>query len=589
MECPHPPFIPLAQTLAERLHAQPERCAIRFRGATISNAALLRKISALADNLHAAGIEPGMRAGVCLERSPMTPALLLALWWRGAVYVPLDPAFPRERLFTMCEIAELDVIITQPNLRRIVETLPCPVLRVDMEYDFDAQPLAAVPASDAPVTAGTLAYILFTSGSSGAPKGVKIKQGNLLAFFAAALPLLALTANCRVLCCANFCFDIALFELLAPLLCGGTLVLADDSACAAPIELLQLIEQEGVTLVQATPSHWQLLTALPWSAPLSIAISIGEALPRDTAVAIARHTRTLWNTYGPTECTIWASAHRVLPEDLVAAAPAIVSIGSALPGYTLRLEPVVTDTGTLAEELVISGAAVGVGYCANEQAAAFTSTPREHSYRSGDLCRRDAQGLLHYCGRRDSQAKHNGYRIEPEEIELLLRQHMSIRQAACCVRPATSQLPSLLFACVVFRRGMPNRGKRQLNEYLAACLPDWMLPQRYYFLDELPLNANGKLDRAALCALTESEAVSSPADALETRVAAVFCEVLDVDAIGYCDSFLDAGGSSMLAATLVMTLNERLGSHLTLRQALATPPTVNGIVQLLRAAPSAAS
>jgi acyl carrier protein len=130
---------------------------------------------------------------------------------------------------------------------------------------------------------------------------------------------------------------------------------------------------------------------------------------------------------------------------------------------------------------------------------------------------------------------------------------------------------------------MPNRNKQVLNDYLATYLPDWMLPQRYFFLDELPLNANGKLDRARLLALTLPAAITAVAGTLEARVAAIFCEVLDVANIGPCDSFLDAGGSSMLAATLVMTLNERLGATLTLRQALATPPTVAGIVQMLRA------
>jgi hypothetical protein len=129
---------------------------------------------------------------------------------------------------------------------------------------------------------------------------------------------------------------------------------------------------------------------------------------------------------------------------------------------------------------------------------------------------------------------------------------------------------------------MPNRNKQALNDYLATYVPSWMLPQRYFFLDEMPLNANGKLDRAALFALATSEPGNTPGSTLEARVTAIFCEVLDIPGIGPCDSFLDAGGSSMLAATLVMSLNERLGATLTLRQALATPPTVAGIVQLLR-------
>jgi amino acid adenylation domain-containing protein len=582
MDSPTPPFMTVAHAIMHRLHAYPDGCAIRFRGISISNAALLCAVLGLAEGLRVSGIGAGTRVGVCFERNPATPALLLALWWRGAVYVPLDPALPRERLFAMCEIAELDILVTQANLQRTVEALPCPVLLLDMPL-FDAATVPTTPPPpDAPVDTAALAYVLFTSGSSGAPKGVMISHGNLADLFAGALPLLGLKENCRILGCASFSFDIAFFELLAPLLCGGTLVLAEASSCSAPLQLLELIVQEQVTVVQATPSHWQLLIALPWPQSLALALSTGEALLRDTAARILQRADALWNLYGPTECTIWASAYRVTAQDLLGAAPAIVSIGSALPGYTLHLEPAQSDDGAPVEELIIGGAGVGLGYCTGQDSIAFRQSGTGRRYRSGDLCRLDAEGRFHYGGRRDNQIKHNGYRIEPEEIALLLRQHMSIRQAACLVRTASSDCPSLLFACVVFRRGMPNRNKQVLNEYLATYLPGWMLPQRYFFLDELPLNVNGKLDRAALLALIAPETGSTQGTTLEARVAAIFCEVLDVASIGPRDSFLDAGGSSMLAATLVMTLNERLGATLTLRQTLATPPTVAGIAQLLR-------
>jgi amino acid adenylation domain-containing protein len=591
MERPHPPFTALVQVIFQRLHARPEDCALRFRGTGITNGALLHAALILAEHLREAGIGHGTRTGVCLERGPEVLALLLALWWRGAVYVPLDPALPRERLFAMCETADLELMVTGPALRKVTASLPCSLLVLE-EITFDtAAELAPLPGPAPATEAGDLAYILFTSGSSGTPKGVKISQGNLAALFAAVLPLLRLPAGCRILGCANFSFDIAFFELLAPLLCGGSLVLADQATCNAPLQLLDLLERERVSVVQATPSHWQLLTALSWKHSVTLAIATGEALLRDTAAAILQRTGTLWNLYGPTECTLWSSAHRVSADDLVATAPPVVSIGTPLPGYTLQLEhhPEADAGGCDSGELVIGGAGVSPGYCAlPESGSVFRSAPSaERRYYSGDLCRHDAQGLFHYLGRRDNQVKHNGFRIELDEIALLLQQHMSIGQAVCLVRPARTEAPSLLFACVTLRPGMPNRNKTALNDYLAASLPAWMLPQRYFFLDRLPLNGNGKLDRAALLAL--ATAAPQQTGALEAKVAAVFCEVLDIDTIGPCDSFLDAGGSSMLAATLVLTLNERLGSTLTLRQALATPPTVSSILQLLRATAAASS
>lgn len=573
----------LLHEIVARLRQDPAACALRFHGDSITNAALLHAVTQLAAWLRAAHVAQGTRVGVCLERSPAYLALLLALWARGAVYVPLDAALPRERLFAMCDVARVDLVITSEVLRPLAERLPC-ALRMLPCVDMDAAPQTEVPFQPACADDAALAYILFTSGSSGTPKGVQICHGNLKTLFAAVLPLLGLTRGCRILGCASFSFDIAFFELLAPLLCGGTLVLADETACTSPPALLELVADEAVNVVQATPSHWNLLVALPWPSSIELAIATGEALLRTTAAAALQHASVLWNLYGPTECTLWSSAQRVSEADLRDTAPAIVSIGRALPGYRLELsEPDEAGAG----ELLISGRGVSPGYCdATDAQVAFDPAHGavERRYHSGDICRIDAAGLLHFLGRRDSQAKHNGYRIDLHEIEAALQQHMSVRRAACCVRPPSTTAPSLLSAFVEFRPGLPNRDKAALNRHLAATLPAWMLPQRYFFVDRLPQTASGKLDRAALLALAEQQRRPWQGDSLEAHVAAVFCEVLDLDAIGPCDSFLDMGGSSMLAATLILALNERLGASLTLRQALTTPPTVTSIVQLLRAA-----
>lgn len=583
-------FEPLASTIIRRLHAQPERCALRFRNCSITNAALLNKILRLAERLPEAGIGPGVRVGVSLERGPETLVVLLALWLQGAVYVPLNPVLPRARLFSMCSSAELDLLITEPDLQNTMSSLPCALLVLGA-MAFDDPPESPTLLPSAVITAASdLAYILFTSGSSGTPKGVMISQGNIAALFSAVLPLLALPERSRVMGCASFSFDIAFFELLAPLLCGGTLVLADSQTCANPEQLSQLIISEQVTVVQATPSHWHLLTALSWPAPLTLAIATGEALPRATAAAILQRAPILWNLYGPTECTIWASAHRVRAVDLQESSPTLISIGVALPGYTLNLQNTPEGSGD-DQELVIGGSGVGLGYCdAHSTITAFRAASdhcEPHGYLTGDLCRRDDEGLLHFRGRRDNQIKHNGYRIELDEITLVLQEHASISQATCLFKPAAAGDTGILFACVVFKPGMPNKNKQQLNAFLATHLPLWMLPQRYFFLASMPLTSHGKPDRNALLALTNCIARNNQQDGnLEMLVAQVFCEVLDIDSIGPCDSFLDAGGSSMLAATLVLTLNERLSTALTLRQALATPPTVSSILTLLRGDPA---
>jgi amino acid adenylation domain-containing protein len=576
---------------------------VRFHESDISNGLLLHKTLRLAACLRDSGIGPQQRVGVCMQRGPDVLVTLLALWCCRAVYVPLDPSLPRERLLAMADAAGLDILITQPDLQQGMATLPCPLILLQ-DIDFTVTSAAASSYELPESTAAELAYILFTSGSSGPPKGVLLTQGNLALLFASVLPLLGLGADQRVLACASFSFDIAFFELLGPLLTGGSIVLADQDTQRDPQALARLIQGEAVSVVQATPSLWQLLNHYTWQAGGSVrlALSTGEALPRPVAKELLARTPALWNLYGPTECTLWASAHQVRQQDVTDCAPPFVSIGTALPGYVLALladtdsdTDLATATVTAVPadrgELLIAGAGVGAGYCgANSQSSGnFSEYKDAHGrlmpcYRSGDWCRRDGDGLLHLLGRRDRQVKHNGYRIELDEISGLLQSHASIRQAECLLRPADGARNSLLFACVVFASGTPNKNHKQLNQYLARTLPQWMLPQRYYFLDSLPLNANGKLDRAALLTLGDAPArLLTTGEDIESRIAQVFCEVLEIDSIGPYDSFLDAGGNSMLGATLVLTLNERFGSRISLRQALVTPPTVSSIARLLQA------
>ncbi|MES2603919.1 MAG: phosphopantetheine-binding protein [Pseudomonadota bacterium] len=240
------------------------------------------------------------------------------------------------------------------------------------------------------------------------------------------------------------------------------------------------------------------------------------------------------------------------------------------------------------DELLIGGCGVGLGYVGETELTASKFLTADDSgaryYCSGDLCRQDADGRLHYLGRRDNQVKVNGYRIELEEIEDRLRQHDSLLQVACAVKPL--QTGSQLLAFIVCRPGAPNKTTHTLNSWLASSLPDWMLPHRYLVVDTLPLTVSGKLDRKVLLQLAEQELVehNAPLDGIASQVAEIFCEVLEVPGVGPNDSFFDLGGSSMLSATLVLTLNQRFAANISLRKALATPPTVRSLTALLESA-----
>lgn len=566
------------------LRRDPQRPLIHCGDQQCSSGQLLYKIHILALALRSHGIQAGDAVGVCMQRGPELLAAMLALWQLGAVYVPLEPQLPRERLRLYSESAALKLLLVQEALQHIGDALPLPLVVVlppgsstlGCPTVRDLLDSARKSAADAP------AYLMFTSGSSGQPKGVLLSRANLAGFFAAVAALWSPPAQWRYLACASIGFDISLFELLAPLAFGGELVVASEDDVSDAPRLLNLIVEHQVDVVQATPSLWQLLALHPWpvAARPQLAISIGEALGKGLAHQLLERCGQVWNLYGPTECTIWATAHRVSEADVTLEAPPVVSLGTALPGY--RAE--VVDG-----ELLLGGVGVGIGY--SQQAALtttrFTSTAAGRAYRSGDACRRDDSGNLHFLGRFDNQVKINGYRIELDEIEEMLRNHNSILQAACIAKSLqyTPQASQLL-AFIVCRPGAPNKDATRFNQWLATSLPVWMLPHRYYMLDSLPLTLSGKIDRKALLALAASDNSDQveEMDAVARELVEIFREVLEVPQVGLNDSFFDLGGSSMLSATLVLTINQRFASNISLRKALATPPTVRSLAALLQQA-----
>ncbi|HTQ99106.1 MAG TPA: non-ribosomal peptide synthetase [Candidatus Acidoferrum sp.] len=573
----------LLPRLFDRLQDPACAPALIFRDRRITATQLLARAQRIHQALLQLEIRTGDCVGVCMQRAPETLAALLAIWLCGAVYVPLDPQAPRERLRQQVSDAGLRLLLTQPELETAMAQLPVSLLPVLPLTDAAAETAMPVKPALPPLTQDSAAYLMFTSGSSGQPKGVLLSHGNLATFFAAVADLWLLAGDRTYLAAAGFTFDISLFELLAPLLFGGTLVLADHAQHKDAEALLQLIASHAIDVVQATPSLWQLLgnCAWPTNCSIGLGISIGEPLPKSLAARLLTRCASLWNLYGPTECTIWATAHRVSQADIAATAPVIVSLGQALPHYTAWL-----DHG----ELLLGGGAVALGYLPTP--ATITQRFRSdadgnRSYRTGDLAHCDESGHWHFGGRNDAQVKLNGHRVELEEIEQSLQQHYSVAQAACVVKHTQADGGGAqLLAFVVCKPGMPNRNAQRFNHWLADTLPAWMLPHRYLIVDALPLTANGKLDRQRLLQMAaETQQSTTPMlDPLASEVASVFCQILEIPAIGANDSFFDLGGTSMLTATLVLSLNQRFATNLSLRQVLQTPPTVQQLTRLLEQA-----
>ncbi|MGW5029184.1 amino acid adenylation domain-containing protein, partial [Streptomyces albidoflavus] len=406
--------------IASAVAARPEAVAVRCGDRTLDYAALDAWADAVAAHLHDQGVEDGSVVGVLLERGTHLLPALLGVLRAGAAFLPLDPGYPAERLRRYTEVARADLILTDARTHALGASLG-PALPVP-EADGSA---LAVPARVGP---GDLAYVLFTSGSTGDPKGVEVGHGALANFLTGIGERLAVTAEDRVLAHTTVAFDISLLELLLPPTKGATVVLAGRDAARDPGRLAELTGE--ATIAQATPSMWRLLLETGWRPPAGLTVlSGGEALPVSVAEPLHATARSLWNLYGPTEATVWASSHRV------------TSVGSFLPlGEPLpRLDLHVLDEelapcapGTTGA-LYISGAGLARGYAhrADLTADAFLTHPATgvRLYRTGDEVRLHADGALEWLGRTDAQLKVRAHRVEPAEIEGVLERFPGIGAA----------------------------------------------------------------------------------------------------------------------------------------------------------------
>ncbi|MER6169537.1 amino acid adenylation domain-containing protein, partial [Streptomyces violaceorubidus] len=528
----------------------PGAAAVVCGGVSVSYADLDVRSDRLARLLVADGVGAERFVAVQLPRSADLVAVLLAVLKAGGAYLPLDGDFPAERLAFMRE-----------------ETRP--VVTVDEAWLAEAATRVVDSGVALPGTADPsgAAYVLYTSGSTGRPKGVVVGRGalgNLLADMRRRVPL---TDSDRLLAVTTIGFDIAGLELFAPLISGGTVVLAPGGIVHDPDQLRDLLVQEQVSVMQATPSLWRAALDSPDVTRALTGVRVlvgGEALPVDLADRLTAATSGVVNVYGPTETTIWSTAAPLTPGDAV-------TIGRPLDNtqvYVLdqHLQPVPAG---VAGELYIAGTGVARGYLNRPGLTGerFTANPYgppgSRMYRTGDVVRWTASGDLEYLRRADQQVKLRGHRIELGEIETVLRSHPAVSQAAVLVRDER------LVAYVV------GQDTGDLRAHAAQALPAYMVPSAFVTLDGLPLTANGKLDRKALpdpdFDTTTTAEHRAPRTPQEEILCALFADVLGVSRVGIDDSFFDLGGHSLLATRLVSRIRSSLGTELPVRVLFETP------------------
>ncbi|VCB17698.1 non-ribosomal peptide synthase [Burkholderia pseudomallei] len=551
----------------------PEAIAVACGAHALSYAALNRRANRLAHYLRAHGAGPERVVALALERSVDMMVGLLGILKSGSAYLPLDPAYPAERLAYIVDDARPALLLTEAARRDDWRDAGVPVVLLDA----DGPAIDACPDHNPDAAAGrdartlsSLAYVIYTSGSTGRPKGVMIEHRNLANLLGAMGEQPGIGAHDVLLAVTSLSFDIAALELFLPLLHGARAVIAARDDAADPARLAHLIESSGASLMQATPSTWRMLAQHGWprsARPLTLLCG-GEALPPALAERLLAHVPAIWNLYGPTETTVWSTVRRVTTP--------VVDIGGPIANtqvYVLdeRLRPAPIG---VAGELYIGGAGVARGYLNRPELTRerFVDDPFRRGgrlYRTGDLARRRADGNLEYLGRNDFQVKIRGFRIELGEIEAQLAKAHGVQGVALAARDT----PTADKRLVAYYVG--DASAAALREHAAARLPAYMVPAAYVRLAAWPLTPNGKLDRAALPA-PDDEAYAraeyeAPRGEHECKLAAIWRAVLQVERIGRHDDFFELGGHSLLAVRAVTAMRDAFGSDTSLRDLFARP------------------
>ncbi|MEM7586019.1 MAG: amino acid adenylation domain-containing protein, partial [Acidobacteriota bacterium] len=587
----------------ERMRQRPEAVAVTLGGSALSYRELGRRSLVLASYLKAHGVGTEDRIGVCLERSLDLPVTLLAVLRSGAVYVPLDPKNPRQRIAAMIEDAEIDLLVTVSSLVERVERAPASgasELEV-IQLDRDAGAIAGVEtAGDLPAgMPESTAYVLFTSGSTGRPKGVAVDHRALTNRLRWSQSVYRLDAEDRVLQSASTGFDFSLWELIAPLASGGELVLAPPGAELEPAELVDEIVRRKVTVAHFVPSilGWvQERQELAACRALRRVFVGGEALPaavrdRFFEVRDAAGLQTeLWNQYGPTEATIDATYVRCRARDrgqVVTIGRPVANLRGHIVGPSLQGESI-----GIGGELALAGVGLARGYVQRpgQTAERFVPDPfgdaaGSRLYLTGDRARLRSDGQIELQGRLDRQIQLRGVRVEPDEVAAVLAQHPEVFEAQADVLAEGEDGARLVAWLVASDATVP----ADLRSWLQDRLPAAMLPSQFVVLPELPRLPSGKLDRAALEDAAKAsevrplaaEAAAELLDPIERELASIWSEVLEVAEIGPEDNFFEIGGHSLLAVRLFATIEERVGVRLPIA-ALFRHPTVRGLAELLR-------
>ena len=534
------------QLFEEQVTKTPNNIAVVFKEQTLTYQQLNEKANQLAHYLQKLGVQPETKVGICLQRSLDMIIGILGILKAGGAYVPLDPNYPSNRLQFLIEDASIDILLSQKSLLNQLPSKIATILCLDRANPIGEQQKTNTLSK---VNSSNLAYVIYTSGSTGKPKGVEIPHSNVINILNSITNHLQVSAQDILLSLATFSFDISVAEIFLPLTNGGQLIIPPETIIKDAEKLKTLIDQSQATIIDATPATWKLLETVNWQGKEKLKIiSTGEKLSSELANYLLAKNKSVWNIYGPTECTIWSLIYQITTAKKVLIGKPLGNTQTYILDRDLNPVPI-----GIAGELHIAGDGLARGYLNRRELTAerFIDNPfgAGKLYKTGDLARYLADGNIEFLGRIDNQVKIRGFRIELGEIEANLLQHPSIKETLVIARE--NQHREQYLTAYLIPKDEQKLEIAQLRQFLQEKLPEYMIPSAFVFLDNFPLTPNGKINRKALPEPdfqdNRTQKFIAPSNQTEIKLAEIWQEVLNIEKVGINDNFFELGGHSLLA------------------------------------------
>lgn len=579
----------ILELFQEQVRETPNAEAIVFEDRLLSFAQLDDLASCFAAALAARDVGFGQSVGLCIDRCPEAIAAMLGAFKLGAVFVPLDPEYPLERIRYMMEDAQIRVIITHERETNALATSldqALDVMWIDSATEDFQRSVGSSDFEAIDLAGSDLAYIMYTSGSTGRPKGVLIDHTALTTYCLADIEVYRLQASDRTLQFSTLNFDIAIEEIFPPLLVGSCVVVRPRGRSTQANELSTIVRQYGVTALHLATAYWHEWVDLMKAMGDRVPESLRMVLATGEKVSVEHYRRwlglcdqpMLWcNAYGPTEATVTSTVY--VPEGDFQGDH--MPIGKPLPGYEAFIlsedhRPLgIQETGLL----FIAGPALARGYLnrpdLTEKAFTTVDLPERGAtrmYRTGDLARWLPDGNIEFAGRIDHQIKLGSYRIEPGEIESVLSKHPQVRDSLVIFEQVAGQKHLIAYVATQDAK----LKVEELVDYLRERLPVYMVPPRYVLIESLPKTINGKIDRTALPSPETSRTAAhnqyqAPRSELESKLCAIWQQVLHLERVGISDDFFALGGSSLLVTRVIAELSREFAIELPVRDFFANP------------------